>query len=376
MIKEKMLQDFLDKIPNEGEIFIFGACKIGEKILKDLEIYKPNVKIVGFIDNKVTGSFDGLPVQSLKNFVKNENKPVIMSTKNDERLILNIFDLYNIPAVQLTEAANHYYRYLANILNDENYKKIINIFDKREDRHLFDLIFKTRIKLSDSKEIENFYYTHCATKYKVNRVYKKQYLDKINQNTIKTLFDAGFYDGTNVIAYNRLLPHLEKICGFEAIYDITRNPLIEEFILDKKLEIIPYVLGNKNEEIKFCLEKDNLGASFCEGTSTKKISSSIETENRIVNMITLDKFCFERNIFPDFIKMDIEGAELSALNGGIKTIKKCRPQLAISIYHSSEDFVNIPLYLKENLENYKFRLGHYSPNLSETVLYAIPDELA
>lgn len=67
---------------------------------------------------------------------------------------------------------------------------------------------------------------------------------------------------------------------------------------------------------------------------------------------------------------------LSALKGGIKTIEKYRPQLAISIYHSSEDFVNIPLYLKENLEHYKFRLGHYSPGLSETVLYAIPDELA
>lgn len=69
----------------------------------------------------------------------------------------------------------------------------------------------------------------------------------------------------------------------------------------------------------------------------------------------MDKFCEERNVLPDFIKMDIEGAELAALKGGIKTITKCRPQLAISIYHSSEDFINIPLYLKDNLKKLCFQ---------------------
>ena len=48
--------------------------------------------------------------------------------------------------------------------------------------------------------------------------------------------------------------------------------------------------------------------------------------------------------------MDIEGAEMPALIGGINTIKKYRPQLAISIYHTNSDFINIPLYLKNNLE--------------------------
>ena len=51
-----------------------------------------------------------------------------------------------------------------------------------------------------------------------------------------------------------------------------------------------------------------------------------------------------------------------------------RPQLAISSYHSDSDFLNIPLYLYENLENYTFRLGHYSPSIDETVFYAVPNE--
>ena len=94
-----------------------------------------------------------------------------------------------------------------------------------------------------------------------------------------------------------------------------------------------------------------------------------------INATTMDKFCCNNNIMPDFIKMDIEGAEMPALEGGMKTIQECRPQLAISIYHSNEDFINIPLYLNKNLKNYHFKLVHYSPWRSETVLYAIPQEI-
>ena len=179
-----------------------------------------------------------------------------------------------------------------------------------------------------------------------------------------------------MIAFNKLLPNLKKTYGFEAIYDIVRKPYVEDFILNNKLDIIPLALGDSIKKIKFCINKTHLGGSFAEEITGKKCpENSPNWESRIVDVTTMDKFCEERNVLPDFIKMDIEGAELAALKGGIKTITKCRPQLAISIYHSSEDFINIPLYLKDNLKNYAFRLGHYSPKLSETVLYAIPNEL-
>jgi hypothetical protein len=91
-------------------------------------------------------------------------------------------------------------------------------------------------------------------------------------------------------------------------------------------------------------------------------------------MTTIDDYCNENKIKPDLIKMDIEGSELLALKGGINTIINCRPQLAISIYHCDKDFIDIPIYLNENLEDYVYKLGHYSPDINETVLYAIPKE--
>lgn len=52
-----------------------------------------------------------------------------------------------------------------------------------------------------------------------------------------------------------------------------------------------------------------------------------------VETITLDNFCAERNIRPEFIKMDVEGAEFNVLLGGEATIRNCRPQMLIEVHH-------------------------------------------
>ena len=73
--------------------------------------------------------------------------------------------------------------------------------------------------------------------------------------------------------------------------------------------------------------------------------------------------------------MDIEGAETEALKGAESCLTKHRPQLAISIYHSNNDMLNIPIYLNKILKDYVFKIGQYSPDNDETILYAIPKEL-
>jgi len=72
-----------------------------------------------------------------------------------------------------------------------------------------------------------------------------------------------------------------------------------------------------------------------------------------------------------FIKMDIEGAELNALRGATNTIRQFRPQLAICLYHTPEDILEIPLFIKSIEPDYKFYIRHYTLCDGETVLYAI-----
>lgn len=70
--------------------------------------------------------------------------------------------------------------------------------------------------------------------------------------------------------------------------------------------------------------------------------------------------------------MDIEGAELKALEGATECISKYSPQLAISVYHKPEDIIEIPMFIKSLNPKYRFWLRHYSLSWFDTVLYAVP----
>lgn len=115
--------------------------------------------------------------------------------------------------------------------------------------------------------------------------------------------------------------------------------------------------------------------------SEKGPASRITTTGRVkgpdpgVATLSIDDFVESSNVpRVDFIKMDIEGAELPALKGAKKTINKYKPKLAISVYHSLKDFVNIPEYLESLDTRFKFYLDHYTIHAEETVLFAVPEE--
>lgn len=50
-----------------------------------------------------------------------------------------------------------------------------------------------------------------------------------------------------------------------------------------------------------------------------------------VQLTTLDAYCTARGLKPDFIKIDIEGAEKSAIFGGESTIRACQPILMVEV---------------------------------------------
>lgn len=72
------------------------------------------------------------------------------------------------------------------------------------------------------------------------------------------------------------------------------------------------------------------------------------------------------------IKMDVEGAELESLKGAKNTILKDKPKLAICIYHKAQDMIDLPVYIKSLVPEYKLYIRHHSNGEGETVLYAMP----
>ena len=94
-------------------------------------------------------------------------------------------------------------------------------------------------------------------------------------------------------------------------------------------------------------------------------------EAKQVETLTIDDLVAQKQLSRlDFIKMDIEGAELEALKGAEDSIRRYRPKLAISVYHHLPDFWEISQWIDGLGLGYCFYLRHFTIHAEETVLFA------
>lgn len=107
------------------------------------------------------------------------------------------------------------------------------------------------------------------------------------------------------------------------------------------------------------------------GPGTQVVSETSDPNAHTIQTLAIDDLV-GRGDFPriDFIKMDIEGAELEALKGSEKVLRQFKPKLAITVYHNFKDFWEIPQYLDSLGLGYSFYLRHFTIHAEETVLFA------
>lgn len=95
-------------------------------------------------------------------------------------------------------------------------------------------------------------------------------------------------------------------------------------------------------------------------------SSAIGGDNPVLTL-AVDDLGLER---VDYIKMDVEGAETETLKGAAETIRRFKPKLGISVYHSLNDLILLPQLVHEIEPSYALYLDHHTIYAEETVLYA------
>ncbi|HKW99686.1 MAG TPA: FkbM family methyltransferase [Bryobacteraceae bacterium] len=78
----------------------------------------------------------------------------------------------------------------------------------------------------------------------------------------------------------------------------------------------------------------------------------------VVPLVTIDQIVKDLKLpRVDFIKMDIEGAEKQALEGGHETISKYHPRMAIATEHLPDDPEKIPQVIRSIAPEYKTACG-------------------
>lgn len=191
-------------------------------------------------------------------------------------------------------------------------------------------------------------------------LYNRQYFDPevVLPQGEGVFIDGGCYDCSTSMLFEKWCQgKYKKIYGFEPDEKNYRR-CMERVQQLKNVEIINKGLWNCDEILSFAANQGQACGIVDDGTAVTSISTT-----------SID--CVVNDEHVTFIKLDVEGAELRALQGARNTIIRNHPRLAISIYHKPEDIFEIPEYILSLHSDYKLYIRHYQFSDCETILYAI-----
>jgi len=344
-------------------IFIYGAGNFGKKLSKICQ--KKGLKTLAYIDKNAEKINDSR-VKSLENFAQEKSKAKVYigvlnrsaaySTIRDDLVLAGVqeknivypWDYYDLLRDELgwqywLESPDYITRHQNQIMNaselfyDDYSKQLLKricAFRKGEDLDYSNYV---------SHEKQYFNELTSAVKTKKNSLY----------------LDIGAYDGDTYREYIDFVTGDVKGILFEPDAGNYCNLIKNIQNLDHcKTMALPCAVSDKNQILSFS-NGSGEGSHISDNGGTK------------VQALALDTFLIKEHV--DFIKIDVEGAELSVLKGAHSIIKESRPILAISYYHNPWDIWEIPNYLNEFFGDlYRMYLRQHMRNSFDSVLYLIP----
>ena len=178
------------------------------------------------------------------------------------------------------------------------------------------------------------------------------------------LVDCGAFDGDTLRSFLR---RTNSRCDAVIAYEPDPANYVN---LDKYVQSLP-IQTRQKIRVEQCALGSTRGVVRFEAMGS--VSSSITADGSIeVSLQRLDDSL--RNAVPTYIKMDIEGAEIDALNGGEGVIQQHHPKLAACVYHTQDHLWQIPLEMKRLNPNSSFYLRRYDDEFGDVVCYSIPKQ--
>jgi len=340
---------------------IYGVGAFGKIFYK---LLSDNVSF--FIDDfSKENDYLNIPIKKLHNISKDtkvyisvmqHSKQIETSLKaNGFTDIVTFTDSIKLIPNILNEISKSNYLWLVDdktsMVNIEKLKTVENLLKDEKSKYLLSQIIKLRQTL-DTK----YYIDPEGVEYFPKDVPILDNLQTIN------FIDCGAYTGDTIEDLMKYADNVNMTVSFEpdknnlcklnhTLSTLSKNHLKTNFL------VYPAGVYSKNKILKF----SNSGVA---SAATFSDESDIE-----VPVVSLDDTLFASN--PNFIKMDIEGAEYKALIGAKNTIQKYKPNLAICLYHKPEDLWELPLLIHEIEPSYDMYLRVHEDLCLSTVLYCI-----
>lgn len=173
-----------------------------------------------------------------------------------------------------------------------------------------------------------------------------------SQNEI--FVDCGAYNGISLDAFLRANKRkFRKYYGLEP--DVENYKKLKEYVVK-----LPTEIQNKAVIVNKAAYDENRKVSFynLNGPGSFISDGGIQT----VDAIRIDNLVDEDGA--TYIKMNIEGSELQALQGAKRVIQGSHPKLAIAGYHKTWDLWEVPKLIGRMDSSYRFYLRSYMNNLS------------
>lgn len=357
---------------------------IGEENLIELfsNIYKSKGGIIEYVYGYKINDIKN-DIFSIYNVIDNTINKI---NKNTPLIILGAY--YTSFFIQLKSMGfNNIFSFLTeDISNIDNYFRMVEHKDKI--MKMYNLLED----LTSKKVIENVFMARIYDDLRYigdiqDRNLDNEYFDK---NIIKLLdneifIDAGAYNGDTL--YNFLKntnSHFKDAYLFEPDrnnFTMLDNQLSNKLLVSNIGEKLDFIeLGETTDNIHIYNSGVYSKASKLNFTGNLSKASHItgnlnmSLNNRsfsddIIDVVRLDDVLEDKEV--TYIKMDIEGSEYEAIKGARKIITRCKPKLAICIYHNENHLWDIPILINDLNPNYKIYIRHYNSNLWDTICYAI-----
>jgi FkbM family methyltransferase len=367
------LEDYAD-IPAGALVSLYGAGKFGGLVREYLARRRSDVTVLRYMDSFKRGSKGDLPVLRPEDLAGPEEAGLVLVTSFSYKPIAAALAERGFPNVLVA----HPLLNLGEFLTLEEHAEHASDYARAEarlvdpaDRAMYRSLVQARVvdrarvrrAIAEGREAAADLASEITPYPAGGAIYE----DYVNWSRVRCAVEGGVYKGEVTARLLELLPRDGRVVGFEPYPDAWgRSSLRPGIEADPRASLD--FRGLWSEPGSMTLLPG--GGASCLVRDASSGDNTVQVE-----LTTLDAAMAERGLPRlDYLKLDVEGAELDVLAGGRQTLLRDRPQIAVCLYHTKHDLHTIPNFLGDLLPDYVYRLGHYAQGYQETVLYALPRE--